>query len=473
MGQSGNQPNQADLGRSPTAVLEASWHGDHTVPVPGTYPHQWYTDSSLAAIGWSHIDPERGAVEIQTLLGGQWSNGMLPHQIYNKIPKNRNAINDAWMWGYSPLMPRGRHTSGITQPPILAEAAWTVAQALPADDRQAFLETVTPGIRDSHEWAYRERDFGREGLIATIHPYESGLNYSPYWIEHMEANPGSGFQRFVGRLPIEQIVKRLRPDVVNEHGEVSMSVRAGITAVLATLALGRLGYVPSRIEEQWPYQIEDVLFNSVLVRNNQVLAEMAEAGGIELSDELQANMRRTEAGLEKLYVPDADNSAQGQYYSRVVHGEHLRTLTISSLIPMYSGALAVDRADRIEAQLKDPNTFGLPYPVPTLPANSSNFNPNIQDEGAVKPPLNWLIVKGLELSGKRETAREIARHTLELAEGNEGSYGKYYSPITGEPGDQNRASSTAATAKDILSLANATLIVFAAAARDILRRRAA
>jgi hypothetical protein len=140
---------------------------------------------------------------------------------------------------------------------------------------------------------------------------------------------------------------------------------------------------------------------------------------------------------------------------------------------MYSGALAVDRADRIEAQLKDPNTFGLPYPVPTLPANSSNFNPNIQDEGAVKPPLNWLIVKGLELSGKRETAREIARHTLELAEGNEGSYGKYYSPITGEPGDQNRASSTAATAKDILSLANATLIVFAAAARDILRRRAA
>ncbi|MDQ5954034.1 MAG: hypothetical protein QG647_772, partial [Patescibacteria group bacterium] len=30
----------------------------HTFPSPGLYPHQWQWDSSLSAIGCSHIDTD-------------------------------------------------------------------------------------------------------------------------------------------------------------------------------------------------------------------------------------------------------------------------------------------------------------------------------------------------------------------------------------------------------------------------------
>jgi hypothetical protein len=461
--------------QSSAAILEAGWTGSHTAPVPGTFPHQWYKDSTIAAVGQSHVHPERAVVEITSLFRGQWPNGMFPHQINKpsrlKIPLSGKAISDVDIWNNdNPLMPPGVKTSGITQPLILADGLWTIAKHLSSDDRTALLKEAIPRIGRSHDWVYDHRDFSGEGLASTIHPFESGVNYISYWIELLEQNPQLQFQRAVGHLPVERMVKLLRSDMVNEEGQVSLSVRAGILTTLVTRDLSKLGYDPDRIRDEWPYKVEDVIFNAALIRNNQILLEMAEETGIQLSsdpDKLKENMARTERAFEQLYVPDDPNNPNGpgNYYSRVAGGKHLKTLTIASMLAIYSGIVPRRRADYIEAQLQNETLFGPPYPIPTLPTNDPNFNPRVQSGGATDPILNWLEVKGLEHVGKTDTARAIARTTIELAEDHGGSYGKHYSSITGEPNDKNQASTTAAVAKDVITIANAQLFLLSAVRR--------
>src|ERR1044071_2275418 len=112
----------------------------------------------------------------------------------------------------------------------------------------------------------------------------------------MEENPVSGLTSVVSHAPIESLVRLTRGDKTNDEKEVSLSVKAGILAVAAIAPFSKLRNDPQRIQEEWPYQIEDVLFNSVLVRNNQLLVELAAEAKIDLPEELRANMLRTASG---------------------------------------------------------------------------------------------------------------------------------------------------------------------------------
>src|SRR5688572_3861205 len=101
------------------AVLEQNDRGAWTVPARDFYPHQWLWDSCFIAIGLRHIDPERAAVELRSLLRGQWSNGMMPQMIFTS--SHRGKSNDARVWGTNriPEAPRQPKTAGLTQPPML------------------------------------------------------------------------------------------------------------------------------------------------------------------------------------------------------------------------------------------------------------------------------------------------------------------------------------------------------------------
>src|SRR4051812_45335663 len=98
------------------AILRANDTAVYIKPAAGVYPHQWLWDSCFSAIGLVHIDAERAAAELTSLLRGQWDNGMFPHMIYAKSVWHRW---EAWLWDTERLSPPGVRTSGITQPPIL------------------------------------------------------------------------------------------------------------------------------------------------------------------------------------------------------------------------------------------------------------------------------------------------------------------------------------------------------------------
>ncbi|HEV3465213.1 MAG TPA: hypothetical protein VG846_14685, partial [Actinomycetota bacterium] len=165
-------------------LLEANRRGAGTVPSPALYPHQWSWDAAFVAIGRSRLDQWRAAHELDSLLGGQWANGMVPHIVFNPaVPATAYFPGPAfWRAGELGGAPAGVETSGITQPPLHARAALEVYDH--AADRGAalaFLARLYPRLVRQHDYLARHRALAGHGLAAIVHPWESGLDNSPVW----------------------------------------------------------------------------------------------------------------------------------------------------------------------------------------------------------------------------------------------------------------------------------------------------
>ena len=48
------------------------------------YPAQWNWDSAFISIGYSYFNIEYAIKELETLLKGQWKDGMIPHILFHK-----------------------------------------------------------------------------------------------------------------------------------------------------------------------------------------------------------------------------------------------------------------------------------------------------------------------------------------------------------------------------------------------------
>src|SRR4029079_13672526 len=125
-----------------------------TVPAGDLYPHQWLWDSCFIAIGLRHVNIERAQTELRSLLRGQWSNGMLPNIIFTH---NERRHIDLWRSWVSPFAPDNVATSGINQPPMLAEAVFRVGQRLKMAERRSWYKEMLPSLVDYHNWLYADR----------------------------------------------------------------------------------------------------------------------------------------------------------------------------------------------------------------------------------------------------------------------------------------------------------------------------
>ena len=173
-----------DLLAQATEVLRTNDRGNYTVPAENLYPHQWLWDSCFIAIGLRWLDVGRAQTELQSLLRGQWSNGMLPNMIFSDKPHYARDRN-VWRSWLSPYSPDNIATSGITQPPMLAEAVWRVGEQLKAPERKTWFRHMLPGLQAYHEWLYADRDPHQEGLVLQLHPWETGLDNTPPWMHEL------------------------------------------------------------------------------------------------------------------------------------------------------------------------------------------------------------------------------------------------------------------------------------------------
>ena len=128
-----------DLIEACKQVLADNQRGDYTIPAGGLYPHQWLWDSCFTAIGLANYDVQRAQKEILSLLRGQWANGMMPNMIFAEGDEHKRD-RDMWQSWRSPYAPDHLSTSGITQPPMLAEAIVRIGAKLDIDDRRRWYQ---------------------------------------------------------------------------------------------------------------------------------------------------------------------------------------------------------------------------------------------------------------------------------------------------------------------------------------------
>ena len=425
-----------------TAVLTMNDRGNYTQPAHGLYPHQWLWDSCFIAIGLRHLDNERAKMELLSLLRGQWHNGMLPNILFRDDPQYRTDRN-IWRSWLNPFAPNDVMTTGITQPPMLAEAVVQVGAKMAWPERRLWYRMVYPALTNYHEWLYRERDPHGEGLVLQIHPWETGLDNTPPWMGELHDHLLPLWIRLIEKTRFDRVVNLFRRDAKSVPLDQRFSTIESLALLDIQRRLRRKAYDINKILDHSLFTIEDLSFNSIFIRANAHLREIAKSLREELPEGLEKKMAKTERTFEELWDPYS-----AQYYSRdfVTH-RLLKVPSVATLLPLYAGSIDVGRAEQLVRLLENEHQFGPAYPVPSVPTNSFWFQPKLYWQGPAWVNMNWLIIDGLKRYGFKDHAEALRESTLEMV-AKSGCY-EYFDPLTGEAAGAPNFSWTAALAIDL------------------------
>ncbi len=436
-------PPESFRGRAEAVLAANDRHGLYTVPGAKLYPHQWLWDSCFVAIGLRHVDPARAETEIMSLLRGQWANGMVPNIIFS--PDRRYAADrNAWRSWLSPMSPDDVTTSGITQPPLIAEAVVQIGAKLSASDRRAWYKSVWPALIAYHTWLYNERDPHDEGLVLQIHPWEVGMDNTPPWMAYLHEHQLPGWIRVLQSLRLIPLVGAFRRDTQT----IPMDERFDTVEILALFdtqrRLRRKAYDINKILPHSLFVIEDLAFNAIFIRANTRLREIAKYLDRKLPAELLTAMRRTEDSFEHLW-----DETSHQYYSRdfITHSL-LKEPSVASLLPLYAGHISAERAALLVKLIENDQHYGPAFPLPTTAVGSKWFQPMRYWQGPAWVNINWMVIDGLKRYGYMDHAAALTDLTIEMVE--KSGFSEYFDPVTGEPLGTDNFSWTAALAIDLL-----------------------
>jgi mannosylglycerate hydrolase len=421
------------------AVLEANWLGHATSPSPRLYPHQWSWDGACIAMGYATWNQARAEQELQSLFAGQWRNGQLPHIVFTDGGRYFPGP-EFWQTERSPDAPAQPRTSGIVQPPIHATAAWQVY--LRGSDRERatqFLQDLFPRLQAWHEYLYRERCRNGDGLVEIWHPWESGMDNSPLWDDALARIPLAS-----ARIPEYQRVDVRIADAAERPSDDEYDRYVYLVALCRDLA-----YDSPRVREAVPFVLQPVLFNALLVRSNEHLAEIARALGAD-AEPFEAWARATAVGLERLW--DEEQAVYLDY--DVLARKCVGVATAAGLAPLYAGVPTAGRAERMVERLAGSRVpFGASaWAVTSLAPDDPGFQPTRYWRGPVWPILNWVLEGGLERYGYGECAAQVREAVVEL--GRSQGFWEHYDPLTGEGHGGEKFAWTAALVLDLLAAPN-------------------
>ncbi|MDB5176171.1 MAG: hypothetical protein JWM81_1029 [Candidatus Saccharibacteria bacterium] len=435
--------DSTDLFSRMKAVLDMNDRGSYTQPAHGLYPHQWLWDSCFIAIGLRHIDVERSKMEIISLLRGQWHNGMMPNIIFRDDPQYRTD-RGIWRSWVNPFAPDGVATTGITQPPMLAEAVVQIGSLMEWPECRAWYRQVWPALLAYHEWLYADRDPHHEGLVLQIHPWETGLDNTPPWMAEMHQHQLPLWINIIEKTRFDKVISLFRRDTHSVPMDERFSTIEAIGLFDIQRRLRRKAYDSNKILDHGLFAIEDLAFNSIFIRANQHLRDIAHSLKEILPKELEHHISLTEKAFEELWDPYTM-----QYYSRdfITH-RLLKEPSIATLLPLYAGHVTPERAKELVKLLENEYAFGPAFPVPSVPINSTWYNPRLYWQGPSWVNMNWLIIDGLKRYGFSDHAEALRESTLEMVEKSGSS--EYFDPRDGSGAGADNFSWTAALAIDLL-----------------------
>lgn len=420
-------------------VLEQNWRGASTIPSSTLYPHQWSWDSGFIAIGLSHFNQERAQQELLSLFDGQWLDGRIPHIRFSPVVAENAYFPGPSFWNSLETSGlNGIKSSGIIQPAIHARAALDVYRnSSDKESARVFLKTVYPKLVASHEYILNNRVHPKSKLAYIVHPWESGLDNSPYWDETLAKVPiENDLWKTFTRRDIDRINSEQRPS----NDDYSRYVRLA-------LRYRDQGYDDSKHLEQAEFIVIDPLFNALLAWSEEALAGIALAIGLDPEIHEYRAIQLIDALIEELFDEEL-----GLFIAKDLKSNQLiRKITAAGLAPLVLSHMPRQHVKFLENCLKsdhfkvtDPNIHG----VVSYDLLSPDFDSKLYWRGPVWLNTSWLVWRGLMVHGDDDTARPLADKLLNLVEAK--NFFEYFDPATGEGCGTPQFSWTAALIIDIL-----------------------
>ena len=426
-------------------VLRNNDLGNWTKPAPRLYPHQWSWDSAFIAIGLARIDADRALRELETLFSAQWTDGRVPHIVFNPACGDYFPGPEWWASAESsPLAPRAPATSGLIQPPVHAIAVHhilSVAQSCGLHgDLVARVSDLYPHLVAWHRYLATARDPQSDGLITIYHPWESGMDNSPRWDAALA-------RVAVGELPSYQ-----RHDLKHVQDVSERPTNLEYDRYLWLVELLKVaGYDDATIQREHPFQIQDVLTSAIFAAANLALSEVAATLGRPTAeiDQLVAWSRRSSHAVQATW----DHELQ-LGMDRDVQAGPIRVETCAGLAPILVPDLGHALREWTVQRAFGAGFAGAPglaeAVVPSAAPGSAGFQTRRYWRGPTWPVFNWLLWWGLSRQGLEREAERLRVANLRLLERPGARFAEYFDPYTAAPLGSLDQSWTAAVTLDWL-----------------------
>jgi hypothetical protein len=438
-------------------ILRDNSTGTITRAAPALYPHQWSWDAAFNAIGLAVVDLPRARLELDSLLRGQWRNGMVPHIVFDPDADGYFPGPGRWECArYSADAPVTVQTSGICQPPVHAIAAARILAAAPVEDAALrWAADIYLRLLAWHRYLAEYRVDPGSGLITLFHGWESGMDNSPRWdVPYASVRPGAGLPAYTRRDKAHVADAAERPTDL-EYDRYLWLIEEG----------KRAAYDPVRLRQSSSFQVGDVLFTAIFAAACDELAGLAATLGTLAEPRSYA----AEGDELRLYAAEGDElrsyaaAARGAVLAHraadglaadvdVRTGERLPAQTVAGFAPLIAGGMSAQGRRELVQALFGPDWAGHPelrWPLPpsTSPCSAA-FRRRAYWRGPVWPVMTWLLSWALRRDGETAAAERLRETTLAQLAGEE--FAEYYDPLDGTPLGSHHQSWTAAVTLDWL-----------------------
>jgi hypothetical protein len=412
-----------ELRRAALAVLHKNDLGGWTRPAPRLYPHQWSWDSAFISIGLAHVDLDRALRELETLFSAQWSDGRVPHIIFN--PEAQDYFPGPQWWasaGTSPAAPLQPATSGLIQPPVHAIALLRILRLARVQQNNAIvprIEALYQPMLEWHRYLATHRDPGATGLLVIYHPWESGTDNSPRW------------DAALGRIQVGELRPYERHDLKHVADPSERPTRAEYDRYLWLVELLKeAGYEDSEIQREHPFRIRDVLMSSLFAAASRDLRDLAETLGRDGPDleELSGYVDRFSGAVRNAW--DEHLCLALDHDDRV--NQPVRVQTCAGLAPLLLPGLEPRLLSALVDRLEGPGfagARGLAFAVvPSAVPDSSGYQPRAYWRGPTWPVFNWLMWWALRQHGELNGAARLRASNLALLQSPTSQFAEYFEP---------------------------------------------
>lgn len=420
-------------------IIDLEDRNGHTQKIRVRPPdREYYEGSWLWDTGFNELSGS-GEIFSNFLKFSQWKNGFVPHILFYKKEQERYFPGSKyWQTENSENAPLA-YTSGITQPPVLGFCAFRIYKRLKEkspDKAQDFLKETYPRILNFHRYLFQNRDQEGSGLVSIYHPWEAGLDNSPRWEECLSRISVTQ-EQLAGtrelRKDVKGLVAKLVGEGMREEGvrKLASEMRPTNEDYARYLYLMRFladkNYDDRKIYAEVPFNIKDVLFNSVLYASNEALYLMAHEMRDEKSKaEIKGYLSKQRAVFGKLY-----DGETGLYYDLDNRTSKLiKRKTIASFAPLFAGMATPEQAKEMAkiARGKEFKGDSQLFLIPSTARTDPSFYPKAYWRGPVWMPTNWLVARGFERMGLSKEAEEIKNSLLQLVE--KSGFNEYYDSDT-------------------------------------------
>ena len=388
-------------------VLKNNRKSGYTLPTNNKlYPAQWNWDSAFIALGYSYFNMDYAIKELETLLSGQWEDGMVPHILFHGNDETYFPNHKTWECGNK--IP----SSGITQPPIIATIVKKIIDKNKLDqDQMERMKIIIKKLKKYLDWFYNYRDTSKIGLVSIIHPWESGLDNSPIWDGPLK------------KVKIDGNLKYERRDL-NVSKSENRPLKKDYDAYITLLnQFKKIKYNPNEIVNNSMFNVIDIGFNSILIRATKDLVEVAKKFNLDFSD-LKNRISMSEESLIKFYKDEE----QSFFSYDFINHDLIKIDAISNYFILFANLENKDMNNKIINKLKKYNSQ-KEYFFTTVNPKDQTFEETRYWRGPVWINSNWIIYQGL-INKDRNFSTLIKNKTLDLLENKK--FYEYYNFKNGD-----------------------------------------